>query len=100
MRRQDQLHTFHRFQTTLRLTGFGGFISEAIHVILHLTQRVAAFHTSIVVVITPMPLDFKVRITAGIFIQLVIFDMNDAINDAIEKITIVRDQDQCTAVRT
>ena len=95
MRRCDALHALQRFEAALRLPGFGGLRAKALDEGLHvldvallsliqgrlLGQACGALH-------------FEVAVVAAISGGLTVFDVDDAIDHAIEKLTVMRDQQQ------
>ena len=99
MRGSNQLHTLEHLNAALGLFCFSGFGAETIDVTLQMCHALLlAFVHRLLLRQTGSALYFKGAVVTGVLEHILLFDMNDFIDDRIEKVTVVGDQDQCTLI--
>ena len=92
---QYLLHPLHGFQPALGLTGLGGLVAEAVHIGLHVG------HLPLLLLVHGLllgqllgALQLEVGVAAGVFVELAVLDVDDAVDDRIEEVAVVRNQHQ------
>ena len=95
VRRGDKLHPFEHFDTALRLLGLGGLSAEAVDIALQMRNALLlAFVHRLLLRETGSALHFERAVVTGVLKHRLLFDMDNFVDDRIEKIAIVGDQDQ------
>ena len=95
VRRSDKLHPLQHFDPALRLLGLGGFGTEAIDIALQVRDALLlAFVHRLLLSEAGGALHFKRTVVAGVLKHCLLFDMDNFVDDRIEKIAIVGDEDQ------
>ena len=95
VRRRNPLHPFERLHPALRLLRLRRLGAEAIDERLQMCDLPLLLHVGRLLQRELLrPLALELRIVAGVGLELARVEMDDAVDDAVEEIAVVRDEQQ------
>lgn len=97
----NPFHPLKRLDSALGLAGFGRFGAETVNILLQVCNLLLLLLIAGLLqhqLFSPLPL--KITISATVQTQLPLFDMQDVIHRVIQELTVMRDQQQSTAIST
>ena len=101
MRRGNLLHPFQRLDAALRLACFGGLGSKTVYVAVQMRNlSLLLFVAGLLVCQVLGANHLKIRVVAGIEPDTLLLDMRNLRDHCIQKIPIMRDQQQRAGVAT
>ena len=95
VRRRDLLHPLERLDAALRLLGLRRLGAEAVDERLQVRDLPLLLHVGRLLQRELLrALALELRVVAGVGLELSRVEMDDAVDDAVEKIAVVRDEQQ------
>ena len=99
VRRGNQLHAFQHLDTALRLLGLGGLCAETINIALQMGDfLLLALKQRLLLRQFRRPLALEGGVVASVFVQRLLLDMQDFIDNRVEEIAVMGDQHQRAGV--